>query len=82
MHAKAFRSTECTAQRWLSEDVALKVPGSKHSLCTGFFKNSVHPAVSGYLTLFRAGEGEGGEDDGWHTTMNYAGSKPGSCSKH
>jgi len=25
---------------------------------------SVHPAVSGYLTLFRAGEGEGSEEEG------------------
>ena len=37
-----------------------KVPGSKHSLCSGFFKNTlcVHPAVNRYLGLLRAGAGE------------------------
>ena len=51
-------------------------PGFK--LNTGFFNNSllsltvnwyltlsVHPAVNGYLTLFGAGEGEGGEEEEW-----------------
>jgi len=46
----------------------LKVPGLKHRLCTGFFKNSLHPAVNENLTLFRAGESDGGEKEGWRPT--------------
>jgi len=35
----------------------------------GFFKTpSVHPAFNGYLNLFRAGDGEGGEEEAWHPT--------------
>jgi len=40
------------------------------SLCTGFFyKLSVHLAGFGFLTLFRAGEGEGGGKKEWHPTL-------------
>jgi len=41
--------------------------GSKHNAGMGFFNTiSAHPAVNGYLTFLRAGEGEGGE--GWRPT--------------
>jgi len=36
---------------------------SKHSLSC-----SVHPANKGYSALFRAVEGEGGEEEEWHLT--------------
>jgi len=53
---------------WLERSpLALKVLGSKHSLSAGF----VHPAVNGYLTLFRAGEGEGGEEEEWCPHLSY-----------
>jgi len=52
--------------------------GSKqHSLCMGFFNNSpFQPAINGYLALFRAREGEGGEEEEWQppshmVTMGY-----------
>ena len=47
------------AERLARLSLVLKVLGSKHSLCTGYFKNS--PSSPGYLALFRAEEGEGGE---------------------
>jgi len=44
-------------------------------LVNGIFqKLFVHVAVNRYLTLFRAGEGEGGEEDGWHLSYIIAGS--------
>jgi len=49
-------------------------PHSLHSRRTGsseeFFKTFLHshPAGNGYLALFIAGEGEGGEEEEWHST--------------
>jgi len=34
----------------------------------GFKTQLVHSAVNGYLTLFRAGEGEGGDEEKWRPT--------------
>jgi len=47
----------CTVAEWLvRSSLVLKVQGSQHSLCMGFFKTfSVHPAVNGFP---KAGEGE------------------------
>jgi len=37
--------------------------------CRDFSKTlSVHPAGNGYPTLFRAGEGKGGEEEEWRST--------------
>jgi len=49
--------------RWLEcSPLVLKVSGSKHNLCAGFFKTPLgYRAVNGYLALIRAGEGQGGE---------------------
>ena len=42
-------------------------PGFKTQLVHWMFqKLSAHPAINGYLTLFRAGEGEGGDGEEWH----------------
>ena len=61
----AFAIQRDTVAEWLERSpLVLKVLGSKHSLYSGVFNNSlVHPAVNGYLTLFRAGEGEGGVEE-------------------
>jgi len=54
--------------KWLKRSPqAPKVSGSKHSLCRGNCSNSVHPAVRGYLTLFRVREGEGVGIEEWHS---------------
>jgi len=46
--------------RALIADVEMRTQG----ICGIFFKNSlgVHPAVNGYPSLFRAGEGDGGAE--------------------
>jgi len=45
------------------------VPCSKPSLRLRFKRTlSVHPAVNGYLTLFRSGELEGSQEKGWRPT--------------
>jgi len=59
-----------TVAEWFEcSPLVLKVPGSKHSLWAVSFKTfSVHPAVNGYMTLFRGGEGEGSEGEEWCST--------------
>jgi len=59
----------------------LTVPGSKHDLCPALFRKtlnspsgaqlmlSAHPAVNGYLALYRPVEGESGEEEEWHPTL-------------
>ena len=45
-------------------------PGSIPGRARSFSKRSpVHPAVNGYLTLFRVGEGEGSEGEEMGTTL-------------
>ena len=47
----------------------LKVLGSDTVWAIGFLDNSNSQQEVGYLTLFRAGEGEGGEERGVHYTI-------------
>jgi len=58
------------AERLERLSLMLKIQSSKHSLNAEFFaiNLSLHPAVNGYLALFRAGEGEGGEEEEWSPT--------------
>jgi len=60
-----------TVAEWLDRSsLVLKVPGSQHSPCTGFFKNSLQftRQLNKYLTLFRAGKVKGGEEEEWRPT--------------
>jgi len=53
--------------KWLERSsMSLSVSGFKYDLRMRFSTRlSVHLAGNGYLTLFRVGEGEGGEEEEW-----------------
>jgi len=59
-----------TVAEWLEHlSLVLRVPGPKHSLCTGSFNTvAIHPAVNEYLALLRAVKVKGCEEEGWRPT--------------